>query len=361
MATSTIKHSIMRISNITDLALYSNKSTGWVIIASGIDKNNKDFYIGFDANTGIYCNYDNTMQWIINPTDIRRIYGKQIAIYSDSWGADYHGSLGADYISTYTGKTVHIVPDPGGTLSRIYTTKWDSYNADIYIISAGLNDVGLNTTISSFVSSIRTFVTAIKNVNANAEIYFITPPMMRTTTVHDYLYPLELYRIAIYRMAPICGYNVINSLKWTDVGLENDKTHPLVADAPKIAKHIITALNNFGDEETHIMDYSKVTTIFNNELYYVCENGQLYVRCNALTLTVDSNGNAEITLPNLSGTDLSPMETTVMAGTVDPIFILHNHNGATLRFFKSGMQSGDQLYISAAQFPIGLEATLFTT
>ena len=294
-----------------------------------------------------------------------RLVGKQVAIYADSWGASYHGSFGADYISNYTGVPVHLAADAGGTLSRIYTNAWDSFNADVYVISGGLNDVGADTTIANFVTAINTWCTAIRNVNANAEIYFVTPPMMRTAAVHTNLYPLELYRIAIWRMAAIKKYNVINSLKWVDITLESDQTHPIVADAPKIGKHVVAAISNYGDEETHIHDYCNINGLLvvnnNNQLEYICDGGNFYLRTQYFDQAYTSGTQVTINLPTGSGADLRAFSYTIMAGDVSPAFIQHSTGADTIVFYRKAASGVTTIYSHGALVPITLSSTLFTT
>lgn len=296
-----------------------------------------------------------------------RLVGKQVAIYADSWGASYHGSFGADYISDYTGVSVHIASDPGGTLSRIYTNAWDSFNADVYVISGGLNDVGADTTITDFVSAINTWCTAIRNVNANAEIYFVTPPMMRTAAVHTNLYPLELYRIAIWRMAAIKGYNVINSLKWVDITLESDKTHPIVADAPKIGKHVVAAISNYGDEETHIQDYCNINGLLvsggNNQLEYWCDAGSLFLRLQYFDQAYTSGSQVTVSFPSGygMGTDIKSFAYTVMAGDVSPVFVQHSKDSNDVILYRKAATGISTIYIHGATIPVHVSPLFFSS
>jgi hypothetical protein len=298
----------------------------------------------------------------LNAIPASRIKGKQIAIYGDSWAADYHGSLGADYISDYTGVTVHIQADPGGTMSRIYTNTWDSFSADIYVISGGLNDVGADTTIADFVTAINTWCTAIRNVNASAEIYFVTPPMMRTAAVHTNLYPLELYRIAIWKMAAVYKYNVINALKWTNITFESDNTHPVVADAPKIGQHVVAALSAYGDEETHVQDYSSINGLLtDNQFEYWCDNGNLFLRAQYFDQTYTSGSEVNITVPSGLSTDIASFAFTVMAGDVAPVFVTHSTNTNKINLYRKSATGVTSIYIHGALIPLALIPTMFTS
>ena len=298
---------------------------------------------------------DSDLSGAITTIPASRIRGKQVAIYGDSWAASYHGSLGADYISSYTGKTVHVGADPGGTMARVKTNAWDSYNADIYIICAGLNDIGGNTTLTTYKNGIAAWVNAIRGVNTNAEIYFITPPMMQTSTIHTCLYPLEAYRTMIWRYAAIAKYNVINSLKWTDVAFESDGTHPVLADAQKIGKHIVDTIINYGDGETHITDYSNMNNLFSASNFSLTfEGGNAYLSFNGLQQAPDTSGGNEATiaLPNGSNIDISGFIIAVMSGGVKPIYVYHGYQNANLKLYRaSGTGSGD-FYIGASYIPV---------
>lgn len=292
----------------------------------------------------------------LNAIPASRIKGKQIAIYGDSWAADYHGSLGADYISSYTGVTVHVNPDPGGTMQRISETKMDGFVADIYIVSAGLNDVGSGTSLNNYLYAAKSIINAFKALNSDAEIYFITPPMMRTTTVHNYSYPLEAYRIALWRMAAIYGFNVINSLKWTDVSLESDNTHPILADAEKIGKHIVDALITFGDEETHVNDYSTMNNLFGGQSTgrLVCDSGNFYLNIKAYQFAPDQSGGHEksFTLPTGLSVDFGAFVVSCMSGGIYPVYFFHNYQNQKIIAYRRSTEPTGDFYIGGAYFPI---------
>lgn len=291
-----------------------------------------------------------------------RLVGKQIAIYADSWASDYHGSYGADYIGSYTGKPVHVVADPGATMQRIYNDDMDNYVADIYIVSAGINDFYGNVLISSYLNYAKLIRDTLRTANPNAEIYFVTPPMIRPSEIHQKLFPIEAYRIAIWRMAAVYGWNVINGLKWTDVALENDKIHPIVADADKIGKHVVAALCNYGDEETHIDDYTNMYSM-QSGLYLRTFNGGFQLKFEAFDVSPDpSEGNeATIAFPLSSGVDFDGTIITTMSGTITPIYVFHGMANANLKLFRpSGVGSGN-FYISQLIVPIELTPLSWTS
>ena len=124
--------------------------------------------------------FSNLNQTIRSEVIPNRLQNKKIAIYGDSWSTSTYGKLGADYIATISKKEVHVSAQGSLTLAQIYAQCWDSYNADIYIVEGGLNDASLSTKGNDFIAAIKQWVTAIKSVNSNAEIYFVTPPLIRT-------------------------------------------------------------------------------------------------------------------------------------------------------------------------------------
>lgn len=188
-----------------------------------------------------------------------RLKGKKIAIYGDSWTTPTWGTPWINRLQTLSqAAEVHAIGIPSASLAQILSGGWDSYNADIYIIEGGLNDVGLNTGATDFMDAISDFVAAIKLVNPAAEIYFIAPPRIDR---NDFLYkrlPPEFYRTCYWRLAPRYKYHVINGLKWTDV-VYADGVHPTAASAPIIGDYIFESLQNFGDGETHTKEYCTMT------------------------------------------------------------------------------------------------------
>ena len=150
---------------------------------------------------------------------LSRIKGKKIAIYGDSWSTAGYGSLGASYIGEYTGIPVHVSALGSLSLPQIYAQKWDDYDADIYIIEGGLNDVSQGTGGTTFKNTIVSFVNSIRNINENAEIYFVTPPPIYTSnsTQYNYYFPPEFYRCGIWNLSGHYKFGVINSLKWQNV------------------------------------------------------------------------------------------------------------------------------------------------
>lgn len=218
-----------------------------------------------------------------------RLKGKQIAIYGDSWASDSYGKLGADYIATVTGVEVHKKNFGGATLDQIRTTSWDSYNADIYIIEGGLNDASGSTGGNTFITAITDWLTAIRTVNADAEIYFVTPPYVTVSGQINYLFPIEFYRLIMWRMSAKNKFHVINALKWTNVKLLSDNLHPTTDSYEWIGKYIVASLINYGDEET----YNNETTNFgrsNNQLLFACIDGQMQIRTQVLNVTPTTTG-----------------------------------------------------------------------
>ena len=77
-------------------------------------------------------------------------------------------------------------------------------------------------------------------------------------------------------MSGLLRFNVINGLKITDIAY-SDGVHPTAATAANIAYHIISAIDTFGDEETHI---TEITTLArqNTQLLFVMRDGKCYLR-----------------------------------------------------------------------------------
>lgn len=225
--------------------------------------------------------------------NLSRIYGKQIAIYGDSWATETYGALGATYLSQMSGKTVHISASGSKTMKNVLDDFWDNYNADIYIIQAGLNDKVQNVGATQFIKAIKDFVAAIRTVNTNAEIYFITPQMTHVANQYQNCFPNEFYRTIIWRLSGIYGFNVINSLKWTDVKLLSDNTHPTSASYPLIANHIANAIQNYGDEETHDTEFSNLGRE-NNQLLFYCEGGIFFFLTQNVSIEAMSANYAQI-------------------------------------------------------------------
>lgn len=219
-----------------------------------------------------------------------RIWRKQIAVYGDSWSTQTYGQPWLNYLSEKSGIPVHVQAQGSLPLPTIYSTLWDNYNADIYIIEGGLNDCSLNTHANVFMNAIRSFVESIRSVNANAEIYFLTPTNITRTSLLRYLYPLEFYRTCIWRLAGKYRYNVINGLKITDIAYR-DEVHPTAETAINIGKHMVAALNNYGDEETHMNEISTLGRQ-NSQVLFTMIDGTPGIRIQnaAVTLTPGTGG-----------------------------------------------------------------------
>lgn len=204
-----------------------------------------------------------------------RIVGKQIAVYGDSWSTEQYGAPWLSVLSEVSGLTVHVQAQGSLPLSGVYNL-FDNYNADIYIIEAGLNDCSLSTKGDEFGNALTGFISAIRGVNPNAEIYFMTPTNIQSTAQLRYLFPIEFYRSYVWHMAGLLRFNVINGLKITDIAY-SDGVHPTSATAHRIANHIISAIDTFGDEETHI---TEITTLgrSDNQLIFTVRDGLCYLR-----------------------------------------------------------------------------------
>lgn len=224
---------------------------------------------------------------------ISRLKGKRIAIYGDSWGNPNYGSLGKETIEGYTGVSVHLAYMGSQSMQGIYDNCWDEYDADIYIIEGGLNDMSLGTGAIPFTNAVKTWVNAIRNVNSSAEIYFITPFSIRTDNQYMYNFPLEFYRVGLWRLSAIYRFACINSLKWQNVKLSSDKVHPLASSASAIGEYIVNAVSNYGDEETHTTEISRLGRS-DNKLLLTVRNGQLFLTFQGLSITATATNYGEI-------------------------------------------------------------------
>ena len=233
-----------------------------------------------------------------NYSQRNRLRGKRIAIYGDSYSASPRGLLWQSVLNAITGTTCHVSAQGSLSLPLIYSTKWDSYEADIYLIQCGLNDVSLNTTGNTFMQTIYNFVNSIRTINSNAEIYFVTPPEIPSETRHNYLFPCEFYRQCMWKMSAWNRFGVIDGLKWQ--GLKySDGVHPTDATAPLIGYYIATALQNYGDEFNSISDYSKCGRNDNTVIFNM-RNGQCNIELqNAVFSNIAWDGSAGISLTDL--------------------------------------------------------------
>ncbi len=206
-----------------------------------------------------------------------RIYGKTIAIYGDSWVTDNWSSPWMSRLATlaHTPEAIHHVGLGSAGIGQIFTNCWDNYVADIYIVMAGLNDLGLNTGGDSFMTNLQTFAQALHTANPNAEVYFVTPPLIDRHDFQQKRLPLEFYRTCIWRLANVNKYHVINGLKWVDIKFA-DGVHPNATSAPIIADYLFESLLNFGDEETHVKDYTTITRS-NQQMCFEMDGGLAYL------------------------------------------------------------------------------------
>ena len=236
-----------------------------------------------------------TVSTLQTTTLANRLWGKQIAIYGDSYSASPKGLLWQAVLNTMTGTTCHVSAQGSLTLPQIYSTKWDSYNADIYIIQSGLNDCSLNVTGNAFMDALESFVTAIRTINSNAEIYFMTPPKIPIETIHSHLFPVEFYRQCVWHLAPNLGIGVIDGLKWMGITYP-DSVHPSDATCPLIGKYTFNSILNYGDSPSFQDDYSACNRA-NNQLLFVLISGQPYLRLQSLdvsSLASDGSGVVDI-------------------------------------------------------------------
>lgn len=303
----------------------------------------------------------NELKGSLNTLPANRLKGKKIALYGDSWSTGAYGSLGREYIESITGVEMHVSALGSQTMAQIYSGLWDSYNADIYIIEGGLNDKSLNIGGTPFINAIHSFTNAIRQVNSNAEIYFVTPPKTKTSAQYNALFPLEFYRIVIWRLAAIDGFNVINALKWTDINLRDDLVHPTADSEEKIGKHIVQALINYGDEETHIQEFSNLNSAKNNEILFFCSNGDMQIKLQAYNTTADAANNVNQSLGNID-TVFAPIALPIVNGSSGSggLFMYDNTSPNYLRFYVYGMAQGATFNGGNGFLPVTLQAVSYT-
>lgn len=239
-----------------------------------------------------------TIREIQNTLKVNRLWGKTLAIYGDSYSANPRGILWQTVLNALTGTTCHVSAQGSLSLPQIYDLKWDEYNADIYIIEAGLNDVTRNTTAKTFIDTIQSFVNSIRTINANAEIYFVTPPDIPDTIMHNYIYPTEFYRQCYWHLMSRYRYGVIDGLKWQGLRY-SDNVHASNDTAPLIGKYIFESLSHYGDAINFCNDYSKIGRD-NVQLLLIMENGTPYLYPQDLEFSeLFSDGSAELSLSTM--------------------------------------------------------------
>lgn len=241
---------------------------------------------------GSLQNQINTIDGILDANLLKRIQGKQIAIYGDSWCA---GSFipWTTKVSNIVGVPVHLQSANGRKMTEI-DSLFDDYDADIYIISAMINDWNDLVLPNTFAASVRSLITKIQTVNPDAEIYFITMPAWVShadfpTLKAAEVYPLELYRDIVWHMAAYKGARVIDGLRMPYLGV-NNSLHFASAYCDQFAYYVLESILNNGDTVNYwngmVANHSPAGG------YAFHENGKIYLR-NTFDLT-SSNGVATI-------------------------------------------------------------------
>lgn len=59
--------SLFQLNGLQFYRARSSYDNGWVLELRGSDAAGKDVRVGFDKTGGIYCYYDNTLQWNVRP------------------------------------------------------------------------------------------------------------------------------------------------------------------------------------------------------------------------------------------------------------------------------------------------------
>lgn len=189
----------------------------------------------------------------------KNLYGKQIAIYGDSWcdsGNPYHAWI--DVLNDATGTTAHVVAAGGYTMAQI-NDSFDNYNADIYIIEGGINDCVKLTPLQTFSDAILGIINKIRAVNANAEIFAITPAsqLSPVNLGEGYYYeiPFETYRQVIWHNAQVGHIKVISGNKSTNFAIytQADGLHPTpnANNLKLVGQWVLDGIMRDGDERDY--------------------------------------------------------------------------------------------------------------
>ena len=351
-----VQNAFGNFAGVTLRTAYNTSNIDTSVYTTGVINNYMSNVIGYTGTTapsaGTVAVQLNSLNSNLNSALCKRLKGKKIAIYADSWGNSNCGSLGKDYLEEVTGNTVHISWQGSLTMAQIYSDCWDNYNADIYIINGGLNDFSKNITINAYKTAINNFVTAIRLVNSNSEIYFITPEFIRTSTQQTQLYPLEAYRSAIWGLKNLYKYNVINSLKWVDISYQSDNVHPLITDANTIGAYITSALINYGDNETHITEFTTLNNLKSNQLILYMIGGSPYLYFQQFTATANSTDRYPIDITALSY-DMGFFQLGTMNGkTGDPAVVYHVISDVnTINVYSKGVGTGNEISVNGLLIP----------
>lgn len=216
----------------------------------------------------------NEVYSIVDKLDENSLYGKQIAVYADSYGniANPFAVKWINALSNFSGKAVHNVSASGAKMSAI-VSNFDNYVADVYIIVGGINDWLQGTSLQTFRTNISSMCTAIRNANPNAQIMFFTMLPDLVSTASGILYPVEYYRQIIWQTSQVYHFMVSSGLKAQNVVLA-DGLHPSEATATAISNAIIRAYASGGDSRDYHSEFWRHES---NKILLGITNGQPWV------------------------------------------------------------------------------------
>ena len=220
------------------------------------------------------------------------IYGKNVAVYGDSWVANPNFNKWIDVLRAATGTTVNTAY--GGYLdntdSNCVSNAITNYPfvADIYIIHGGINDWNKSRGIADTAAGIVDIISKLRTLNSDCEIYFITP-VSKVFIPNDYndtvYFPCDLYRQVIWTICANHNAAVIDGLKFP-IAITSDGFHPdSDEDMEYFGKGVLRAIINKGDSRSFENQY-RMTLDPNtgNRTMYIMKGGRLYVQPFASTI-----------------------------------------------------------------------------
>lgn len=206
------------------------------------------FYSKDEETTNYNYLYNDSLN---KPFDFK---GKKILAFGDSITAGVisptYGVTQNSYIKLFANKVNATLVNKavsGATIvneatrsESIYTTITStSEAADIIIISGGTNDYNLNKNLgtfdtedtTTFYGAMRMICQYISDTWSNATVIFITPINVSKDISGYKKDRLNLYRNAIYEIATVFGYNVVNGIDLVPVNNQGNWNNYMIADA----------------------------------------------------------------------------------------------------------------------------------
>lgn len=176
----------------------------------------------------------------------------------DKYISKFCSLVGANLTTNYA-VSGSCITDADGVTTSIYDRVLAyTGNADIIWIAGGTNDWNTGKEIGTYESAdvktlygaLRAICEHLKTNHPNAVVIFVTPIPYTTTNQYSSVAPLDAYRSAIYEIATLYGYNVVNG---KDLGMpfkSGDWGNSMCADSdgchPTIDGHKLYARNLTG-------------------------------------------------------------------------------------------------------------------